>query len=244
MDKVEPMTVVIVHFNTPKLTRAAVMSLWKHTPGCRVVVFDNSDRLSVKDSAVWQELLKSPLVSVIDNTHGQVIDFESWLEGFADREPSPRNNYGSAKHCWSVQWLCDCLGEPFLLMDSDVLVRQDVTEFFRHPECAWVGEIGENVRRRFGYTFQKVQPFLCWLNVPLMREMGISYFNGEWMWNLTSIRPNHRYDTGAWFYKAVNEKGLPVYEVTLKEYILHLGHGSWKDRRPMEWVREHRGLWE
>lgn len=234
----------IVHYNTPKLTKAAVLSLWKHTPGVRVTVFDNSDKLPISGCEQWKELLDNPLVTIIDNTQGQYIDFEAWLQTFLDREPSPGNNYGSAKHCRSVQWLCDHIDEPFVLMDSDVLVKNDVSELWQHSDCIWVGEIGENVKRRFGYDFKKVQPFLCYLNVPMMREYGIRYFNAEWMWNLTSKKPNHRYDTGAWFYKAVKETILPTWEIRLNDYILHLGHGSWRDKKPMEWVRMHRGLWK
>ena len=238
------MKAAIVHYNTPRLTQCAIRSLWKHTPGVHVTVFDNSDRLPfLMKNGEWAAENAGRL-TVIDNTQGQHIGFERWLRTFPDKEPSPGNNYGSAKHCYSVQWLCDHTDEPFVLMDSDVLIRQDVGVFWQHPECAWVGELGENVRRRFGYSFQKVQPFLCFLNVPMMKAHGIAYFNGEWMWNLTSRRPNHRYDTGAWFHRAVKEKGLPTYEVPLKEYILHLGHGSWREKNPMEWVREHRGLWE
>lgn len=238
------MLAAIVHYNTPKLTRAAVLSLWKHTPGCRVTVFDNSDRLQIAMSGAWAELLRNPLVTVIDNTRGQIIDWASWLGTFPDREPSPGNNYGSAKHCRSVQWLCDYLNEPFVLMDSDVLVKKDISPFCEHPDCAWVGELGENVRRRFGYSFMKVQPFLCWLNVPMMRQRDIRYFNGEWMWNLTSRKPNHRYDTGAWFCKDVREAGLPTFEIPLRDYIIHLGHGSWKDRNPMAWMMRHSALWK
>lgn len=238
------MLAAIVHYNTPKLTRATVLSLWKHTPGCRVMVFDNSDKLPIAKSKSWRELLNNPLVSIIDNAQGQLINWQSWLNTFPDKEPSPGNDYGSAKHCRSVQWLCDSINEPFLLMDSDVLVKQDITPFWQHPECAWVGQRGENVRRRFGYEFMKVQPFLCWLNVPLMRQHDVQYFNGEWMWNLTTQRPNHRYDTGAWFCRAVQEAGLPTFELPLREYIAHLGHGSWRDKNPMVWLEEHRELWE
>lgn len=238
------MNAAIVHYNTPRLTQCVIRSLWKHTNGVHVTVFDNSDRLPflMKNGEFMAE--HAGLLTVIDNTQGQHIDFDAWLATFPDKEPSPGNNYGSAKHCYSVQWLIDHTNEPFVLMDSDVLVRQDVSVFWQHPECAWVGESGENVRRRFGYSFYKVQPFLCYLNVPMMKAHGIRYFNGDWMWNLTTRQPNHRYDTGAWFYRAVKEKGLSVYEVPLKEYILHLGHGSWRDKNPMEWVLEHRGLWE
>ena len=38
------MDVLIIHYNTPELTAAAIRSLWKHTPGARVTVFDNSDK--------------------------------------------------------------------------------------------------------------------------------------------------------------------------------------------------------
>ena len=238
------MKAAIVHYNTPRLTRAGILSLWKHTPGVHVTVFDNSDRLTFMSKNAVFVADNAPLIDVIDNTQGQHIDFDAWLATFPDKEPSPGNNYGSAKHCYSVQWLIDHTNEPFVLMDSDVLVRQDVSVFWQHPECAWVGESGENVRHRFGYSFYNVQPFLCYVNVPMMKAHGIRYFNGDWMWNLTTRKPNHRYDTGAWFYRAVKEKGLSVYEVTLKEYILHLGHGSWRDKNPMEWVLEHRGLWE
>lgn len=236
------MTVCIVHYNTPKLTAACIRSLWKHTPNARVTVFDNSDKRPFS-SIVNCKLSNCP-IEVVDNTRGQHIDFEKWLATFPDKEPSPGNNYGSAKHCYSVQWLIDHSEEPFVLMDSDVLIRKDITPFFEHKDCAWVGELGENVRRRFGYNFQKVQPFLCWLNVPLLKEKGISYFNPEYMWNLTTRKPNHRYDTGAWLHRAVGEARLPVCQLPIGEYILHLGHGSWRDKRPMEWLQMHRHLWE
>lgn len=234
------MLTAIVHYNTPKLTAAAIRSLWKHTPGCRVIVFDNSD----KRPFCCDKIAAYGEVTVIDNTKGQLVNWEEWLEAFPDREPSPGNNYGSAKHCRSVQWLCDFLDEPFMLMDSDVLVKKDISPFWQHPDCAWVGELGENVRRRFGYSFMKVQPFLCWLNVSLMRRHDIRYFNAEWMWNLTSRKPNHRYDTGAWFCKSVQDAGLPTFELPLTDYILHLGHGSWKERSPMTWLKQHSALWE
>ena len=237
------MIAAIVHYNTPKLTRAAVLSLRKHTPECSVVILDNSDRLTIGECPAWRELTEQPGVRVIDNTRGQVMDFGKWLDGLQDKEPSPVNNYGSAKHCRSVQWLCDYMDEPFLLLDSDVLVRRDITVFFAHPECVWAGEVGENVRRRFGYDIRKVQPFICYLNAPLMRQHGISYFNQDFMWNLTTKKPNHRYDTGAWFYKSCAESGLPVFELPISEYIVHLGHGSWRERQPAKWLRQHRELW-
>lgn len=78
----------------------------------------------------------------------------------------------------------------------------------------------------------------------MMKAHGISYHHPDWMWMLTKIKPNRHYDTGAWFYRSVSEAGLPTHGLSLDEYMLHLGHASYKGRRPMEWVREHRDLWE
>ena len=64
------MDVAIVHYNTPELTEAAIRSVWKHTPGCRITVFDNSDK---------REFRYKDDVAVIDNTRGQIIDFEMML---------------------------------------------------------------------------------------------------------------------------------------------------------------------
>lgn len=235
--------VAIVHFNTPKLTAACLRSIWKHTPGVRVVVLDNSDRLPISRSRTWDRLkAENPLVEVIDNTRGQTIDFRSWLRSFPDKCLTT-NDWGSAKHCYSVQWLVDYIGESFVLADSDILVKRDISTFWQHGDCAWAGEIGDSVRKG-SYHILRLLPYLCWLNVPMMKAHGIDYFHPDWMWYLKSERPNRHYDTGAWFLRAVSEAGLPVHELAINEYMLHLGHASYRGRRPMEWVMAHRHLWE
>lgn len=244
MDRTARREAGIVHYNTPELAEAAIRSLWKQDPGIHVTVLDNSGRRPFPRRFAAENTRR---LTVVDNTKGAVVDFGQWLREFPERVPSRGNDYGSAKHCFSVQWLCDWLRAPFLLMDPDVLVFGDVGEFFMHPDCAWVGQAGENVKRRFGYDFKRVIPFLCWLNVPLMKRRGISYFNGDWMWDLSGTRPNNIYDTGAWFHRAVSEAGLATAEVDLRRYILHLGHGSWRDpdgARARTWLEVHRGVWE
>ena len=62
-------TVAIIHYNTPDLTEAAILSLRKQ---CKedyaVVVFDNSDKRP------FTKKMKS--VRRIDNTKGQLVDFD------------------------------------------------------------------------------------------------------------------------------------------------------------------------
>ena len=232
-------TVAVVHYNTPKLTRAAILSLWKHTPGCRVVVFDNSDRLPVGGCSEWDELRKSPLVTVVDNTEGQLISFGELLEQYPGRQAFDRNmsNFGSAKHTASVDRLFDMLPDGFVLMDSDVLIRQDISPIVDRGAAA-----SGMLRPNDGVM--RLLPLLCWLNVPVLRSHGIRYFNGEKMWALSDVYPNNRYDTGAWLLEEVRRCGLRLDEVDVKDYLIHLGHASWKGRRPMTWVSEHRDLWE
>ena len=234
----QPLTVAVVHYNTPKLLRAAVLSLWKHTPGCRVVVFDNSDRLPIAGCKAWDHLRNSPLVTIIDNTRGQIIDFEQMLAQYPDREFSDRNksNFGSAKHTASVDKLFDILPDGFVLMDSDVLFFRDISGLADRSVAA-AGTLKPNDR------VMRLLPLLCWLNVPMLREHGIRYFNGEKMWALSNKYPNNRYDTGAWLLEQVRDNGLPLREFSCKDYLLHLGHASWAGRSPMAWINSNAHLW-
>ena len=85
--------IAIVHYNTPELTRAAILSVRKHTPGCTFTVFDNSDKRPFE-----------PMdgVRVIDNTGGQVIDFDAMLARYPDKRDTA-NEHGSAKHIASAR---------------------------------------------------------------------------------------------------------------------------------------------
>ena len=236
------MTVCIVHYNTPELTAAAIRSLWKHTPTAKVIVFDNSDQrpFSRMDNGQWT------IIKVLDNTHGQLIDFDAYLSRFPDRETGSVNksSFGSAKHALSVQWLIDHADDGFLLMDSDVLIRRDITPFF-YFRYAFVAHIGCNTRRRFGLEIFRAEPLLCYINVPMLREHGVRYFNPDYMWALSDVSPNNRYDTGAWFLKDVIDHDLPYLHVdVIADYALHFGHGSWRTKDPTAWLEANRNLWE
>ena len=80
-------TIAIIHFNTPELTEACILSIRKQ--GCQwpIVVFDNSSDITIpagtngndpKEETIikarpFRQKMKG--VKVIDNTKGQVIDF-------------------------------------------------------------------------------------------------------------------------------------------------------------------------
>jgi len=240
MDKMEKITVCIVNYNTPELTAAAVRSLWKHHPNCRIVVFDNSDRLPSGGLNRFNRQIE-----IVDNTKGQIIDFDSYLQQFPNKETGSVNksNYGSTKHALSVQWMIDNTDEPFVLMDSDVLVFQSIN-CFCNPRYAFVAHIGCNTYRRFGLEIYRAEPLLCYINAPMLRKYGIRYFNPDYMWALSNVSPNNRYDTGAWLLKDVQEHNLPYLDVDTSHYILHFGHGSWKEKDYRQWLEWYRDLWQ
>jgi hypothetical protein len=228
----------IVHYNTPELTTAAIRSLFKHTPNARVTVFDNSDRRPFPPLPDIQGK-----VTVIDNTRGQVVDFGKMLDDFPDRDMSDvdGSNFGSAKHCKSVDVLTEMLPDGFVLMDSDVLVRKDITPLF-DSRFAWVGQVRMN-RTKYGIRLPKVAPYICYLNARMMREHGIRYYNPRKMYGLSKRSPDIGYDTGCWFFEAVSAAHLPGREVSIADYIHHFGHASWRDRNPEEWLQMFRDLW-
>lgn len=228
------MDVAIVHYNTPELTAAAIRSLWKCTPGCRVTVLDNSDK------RCFQAAGPLGTVNVIDNTKGQVIDFERWLGEFPDKSNGTENGYASAKHCYSVQWLIDHLDRPFILLDSDVLVVRDLRPIWRE-DLAFVARVSTNTRK-YGVEIYRATPFLCFINVPMVKAAGVRYFNPQYMWDLSKQMPNMRYDTGAWFLRDVNAHGLPYQNADTMSMALHLRHGSWGTNDAMEWLKKNEQL--
>lgn len=227
------MNVAIVHYNTPELVEAAIKSLFKHTLGCHVYVFDNSDKKPFVTTL--------PNVEVIDNTKGQIIDFEAELEKYPNKweRDIKKSNYGSAKHSMSVDKLMEIVPTGFVLMDSDVLIQHDIKALFdKNVACVGAEEVKHDV--------PLLMPFLCYLNTPLLKENGIGYFNGEKMWALSDIEPNQHYDTGAWLLEEVRRCNLQVRYINIWQYVLHFGHGSWRGNKQKvdNWLNENAGLWK
>lgn len=235
--------VLIVHYNTPELTAACINSLWKNTPDARVTVFDNSDRtpFDIRSPKLKTQNAKAECgaaLCVIDNTHGQVVDWKRWLEQFHEKIPCG-NDYGSAKHCYSVELCMDRFADGFVLMDSDVLVKRDITPMW-DKRYAWVGSSHSNVLRSFGFNVYRVKPFLCFINTPMLAEHRIRYFDTRRMWGLH----NDGYDTGAVLYADCLAAGLPSLEVNIGDYIIHLRNASWRDRPAEAWLNKYKWLWE
>lgn len=224
--------VLIVNYNTPELTAAAIASLNKHTPGCTVHLLDNSDTRPFTANF--------PNVELTDNTRGQFCDLDAMIATFPDRQPTT-NNWGSARHCLSIELMLDRLDRPCVLMDSDILLHRDISPLWNDDNL-----FAAQLTHKLG-TAPKVwraQPILCYINWPLCRRLGISYFNGQRMSHLV---PGHygRYDTGAWFFEQIADRHLRNFQtIRLDDYCLHLGGASYTDKNAAQWLTDHADLWQ
>ena len=225
--------ILIVNFNTTFLTQCCIKSVNKHTPGCKIYVFDNSDKepfVNIFDN-----------VKVIDNTKGQIINWEEWEKCFIGNKTTKgrHNNYASAKHCYTIEKFMENFDENFLLLDSDVLVKCDISELFNN-NYLYIGE----VKKQTGFSMKRVIPFICFINNKMCHEYNIHYFNEKFMHGLGHGEGDD-WDTGTYFYKA--SEGKNSKEINYNNYIIHLGSGSWlksKKEKSNEWLNKNKNLWE
>lgn len=223
--------IAIIYYNTPDLTRALVNSIRKFTPDANITVFDNSD---------FAPFPKMDGVTVIDNTHGQVIDFEAMIARYPERKRTI-NYYASAKHIASVDKLFDILEDGFLLLDSDVLLLQDVSGLF-DTAVAWKG-FAEQVPDA-SYHRVRLLPYCLWMNVPILKRYGIRFWHDGMVDALDGSSPY--YDTGASLLHDCTELNLPGSQVDIYDYIVHFGRGSYGKtwEHANEWLNKYKHLYE
>lgn len=236
--------VAIVHYNTPELTEAAILSLKLHGgEDYNVTVFDNSDRRPFTKAMDG--------VQVIDNTSGQVIDFDAELAKYPEREPrfAMQSNYGSFKHILTIQKLFELLPDGFLLMESDIIIKQSVDHMFDYTHGT-VGHIQTGAIAHNPHNIDRLVPFLCFINVPMCRKCGVSYFDPMRCWALQKgeqTRGNW-YDTGASFLEDIrsHKNGINGLRIDIRPLMDHYHGGSWKIdnlKQQLEWITQHRQYW-
>ena len=234
----EKINIAIIHFNTPKLTECLIRSINKFTPNSTIYVFDNSDR---QPFTYRQDNIK-----YIDNTRGQIIDFDKWLQKYPNREKSngKQNKFGSAKHCYTIQKCIETIGENFILLDSDVLLKKDISDLF-NSNYIYVGksEFQTNCKNPAQHKIKRILPFICFINVELCQKYDVHYFNEDYMNGLYTTPEGDLYDTGGGFLKEISKKALSGKEVNINDYIVHYNAGSWRNSTADEWLKRYRKLY-
>ena len=228
--------ILIVHYNTPRLTECLVRSINLFVKDAIIYIFDNST-----DKPFTAEFDN---VTIIDNTKGQIINFDKWLEKYPNskRSPGKANNWGSAKHCYSVEKCMDIIKEPFILLDSDVLLKKDISELF-DEKVIYCGEVIIQPNS----TIKRVLPFVCYINTPRCKELNVHYFDDNHMHGLYKSGNADRYDTGAGFFLSANKQTNRL--IKCDNYVIHYGHGSWNKAGYKqtytieEWLKKNKRCW-
>ena len=68
----------------------------------------------------------------------------------------------------------DYCPDGFLLMDSDVVLKQNVDFMFMENQCC-CGHIQYGKYTNNKYNIDRLVPILCWINVPMCKDCGIQY---------------------------------------------------------------------
>ena len=209
--------ICIVHYNTPKLTECTIKSVNKYIKDAYIYVFDNSDKAPFT--------AKFDNVEIIDNTKGQIVNFDKWLQKYPNSRKSvgKLNNWASAKHCYSVEKCMEIIDDNFVLLDSDVLIKKDFSNLW-NDRYIYCGETS----RVLNASVKRILPFLCFINVKKCKEKGIHYFNENYMHGLMCTKKTARadyYDTGSAFYLFTNK--LLHKDIKVLDYIVHFKGASW-----------------
>lgn len=250
-------TIAIINFNTPELTEACILSIRKQ--GCQwpVVVFDNSREVVFPAGEGLEERVmefhpfrkRMAGVRVIDNTQGQVINFESALAAFPERHKphGEINGWGSDCHMMTVDKLFKLLPDGFILVESDILLKVNPEVMWRdeYSFCAYV----QKHQRGNKFGRGRILPMLCYLNVPKFRAEGVHYFDPDrsWMLHKGEDNPANWYDTGASLLEDVlsHRPRLKGLHVDISPMVEHLGGGSYSKglKAQAEWLKKHEALW-
>lgn len=237
--------VAIVHFNTPELTEAAIKSLRKHGgEDYKIYILDNSNERP------FTKKIKG--VKVFNNRKGQIINFKKELDKFPDKHEkmgcARGCYYGSDVHMMSVQKLWELIPEGFLLMESDILIKESIDHLFVENECA-VGYIyGAMDRGR-----ERFSPLLLWINVPMCVAGGARFFDPDRSWALHPENDDRNFwDTGGAFLADIKQlkpqcHGIALARSQFVKLLIHYGSGSWKHndlKQQQAWLEQHAELWK
>ena len=205
--------ICIIHYNTPFLTECLIKSINKYTPDCKIYIFDNSDTKPFT--------YKQDNIIYFDNTKGQIINFEEWLKKFKNKLTSgspATNKYASAKHTITIEKCIELIDENFILLDSDILLKRDISELF-DSNYLWVGSIENNLR-----NIERVVPYILFINVSMYKSKNYRVFNENYMHGLSLA--GNSYDTCAYFYNITKADKVKV--IDYHNYIVHYKAGSWE----------------
>ena len=170
-------------------------------------------------------------MTVFDNTKGQYIDFdkkmEEWNSLSSGNIPDGTGQKGAARHAFTVETCMNLIGKPFVLFDSDVIIKKDFSGIVR-KEYIFSSYVNVTVPN---WKIRSV-PFICYINVDKCREHDIHYFYIDRMLGIKTV---NWYNTGAAFYEEASKYRFG--KIKWRDYVHHLKAGSWQKYGKDSWKK-------
>lgn len=87
--------------------------------------------------------------------------------------------FASAKHCYTIQTFMDMIDDNFLLLDSDMLLKKDISIFF-DDDYIYVG----HPKQQFQAPNRRLDPCICYINNKLCKVKNVRFFDDKRMLGL------------------------------------------------------------
>lgn len=210
------MNILTISYNNKKLTNACIQSIIKSTPNTQIYIIDNSDIISEKLDPLEYQNYKN--ISIIDNFSGKLINVNNIFD-----EQSIWT--ADVSHTYTVQWFMDNYNIPFLLLDSDVIIKQNLHKFVYNENLICIGAIVEEKLKR-------VFPCICYINTILFKKYNIQFFNKNRI--IKNFLKKQQYITGQHLYEDLQKINKSLYDIqdiylsNIYLFINHFGGGAWK----------------
>ena len=240
-----PLIFCIVNLNTKELTTITIKSILHFHPLAKIFVVDTGDGdiFSSNDEIVSKNT--EVLLGISQkNTHLPIINIDC-AENLTDEQKYivkaklGSNPYkilfrGSYNHQENIQFAINTIGEGFVLVDSDAPIIKPI-DFADEENITVCDFMYTNAAKRgiqlLTPIFERCVPFIQYLNVSMMNQYDVHYYDPHKLVNLLDIAlvqdKSLWFDTGCILAKQLHEKKLQWTKINHMEYIDHLGSASW-----------------
>lgn len=188
----------------------------------------------------FKQLRCSIPVIIIDNGKNVKCD-KSMTEIFDIYDLSNSNLTSSSQHAYSIDYALKKLVKTkyVILCDNDILFKPElhklIKELDTYEEIDCVGEIGWDITPP-----DRLYPYFCIINVEKFNKAHLNYYDDKRI--IKNCRVLNMYDTGYSFYEDI-KKTWKIKQIKMNNYMIHLHHGSLRNKNPREWLSKNKKLW-
>ena len=253
---------VTVNAGTNTFTNITLKTIFKHHPNAKAFVIDvprnDEDRFHQIDEMSGVEVIKGVIWDELNlpaiNIHeaGNITDEERMtvmnMFGTDKIEVLPCGDY---QHPINIQFAIDTIeGDGFILVDSDAplispvntLVDENVVTSAEIESWNYIHLDRLRPLLRYGRARTRFSPYIQYLNVKMMRNSGIRYFDpcvlkdnlGQAGWFKNPDfggKESVFFWTGSLFYSKVVEMQLPFKALSsTSTYVDHFGGATWQEK--------------